>query len=118
MTGGHVNRKMAGLVGRWGAPLCRPPVRAGICALGMKNMIVKGTCGLRFGQNRFSGTQLVKSSIGSVGWMNILAGNEDDGLGRFRLSFLSVIRTCPLLGENWGVNWRDEDKWMDGVSVD
>ncbi len=50
--------------------------------------------------------------------MNILAGNKDEDLGRFRLFFLSVIKTCPLLGENWRVSWRNEGKWADGVSVD
>ncbi len=114
MTAGHGNRKRVGLVSRWSAPRCRPPVWAGIRVLGMENMIVTGTCG----QKRFFGTQFVKSSIGSVGWMDTLAGNEDESPGRFQLFFLSVIRTCPLLVENWRVNWRDEGKWTDVVSVD
>ncbi len=92
-----------GLVSPWSAPLYRLPVRAGIRVLGMKNMISREP----LGQNIFSGTQFVKSAIGSVGWMNFLAGNEDDDLGRFRLFFLSVVRTCLLLGENWRVNRRD-----------
>ncbi len=96
MTGGQENRKRGGLVSRWSAPLCRPPVRAGIRVLGMNNMIVKGTCRLRFGQIRFSGTQVGKSSIGSVGRMNILAGIEDEDLG----FVLNVIKTCPLRREN------------------
>ncbi len=50
--------------------------------------------------------------------MIILAGNEDEGLRRFQLFFLSVMRTCPLLGETWRVNWQDESKWTDVVSVD
>ncbi len=50
--------------------------------------------------------------------MNILAGNEDEGLERFRLFFLSLIRTRTLLEENWRVNFRDEGKWTDVVSVD
>ncbi len=50
--------------------------------------------------------------------MNNPAKNEDEGLGRFRLFFLSAIRTCPLLGESWRVNWRDEGKWTGVVSVD
>ncbi len=95
-----------GLLSRWSAPLCRPPVRAGIRVLGMKNMISRELVG----QNIFSGTQFVKSSMGSVGWMNFLAGNEDEDLGIFRLFFLSIIRTCLLLGENWRVNQRDEGK--------
>ncbi len=45
--------------------------------------------------------------------MNILAGNEDEDLGRFRLFFLRVIKTSPLLGENWRVNWWNEGKWTD-----
>ncbi len=40
MTGGHGNRERVCLVSRWSAPLCRPPVRAGIRVLDMKNMIV------------------------------------------------------------------------------
>ncbi len=44
MTGGHGSREKVGMVSRWSAPLCRPPVRAGIGVLGMKNMIVTGTC--------------------------------------------------------------------------
>ncbi len=47
-----------------------------------------------------------------------MAGHEDEGLGRFRLFCLSVVRTCPPLGENWIVNWRNEAYWTDGVSVD
>ncbi len=51
--------------------------------LGMKNMIVTRTCKQRL-VGIDSVTQLVKSSIGSAGWMNIMVGNEDEGLGRFR----------------------------------
>ncbi len=118
MTEGHENRKRVGLVSRSSATLCRPPVRAGIRVLGMKNMIVKANYRLRFGQNRFTGIQFVKSSIGSVGWMNILAGNEDERQWRFRLFFLNAIRTYPHLGENRRVKWWDEGNWTDGVSVD
>ncbi len=103
MTGGHEYRERVGLVSRWSAPLYRPSVRPGIRVLGMKNMISRELVG----QNRFAWTPFVKSSNGSVGWMNILAGNKDENLGSFRLFFLRVVRTCPLLGENWRVNWRN-----------
>ncbi len=47
MTGGHANRKRVGLVSRWSAYMCRPPVAAGIRVLGGKNMIAMDTCRLR-----------------------------------------------------------------------
>ncbi len=50
--------------------------------------------------NRFTGAQLVKAFIGSIGWMNNLAENEDDGLGRFRWSFLECNEN---LSAAWGV---------------
>ncbi len=45
-----------GLVSRWSAPLCRPPVRAGIRVLGMNNMISWELVG----QIRFSICQIFK----------------------------------------------------------
>ncbi len=95
------------LISRWSAPLCRPPVRAGIR---VSQELV--------GQNIFSWILFVKSWKGFVGWMNILVGNGAEGLRRFRLFFLGVLRTCPLLGENWRVNWQDKGTWTDVVSVD
>ncbi len=45
--------------------------------------------------------------------MNILAENEDEGLGMSRLFFLSVIRTCPFLRESKLAG----PGYMDGRSV-
>ncbi len=48
VTGSHGNRKRVSLVSRWSAPMRRLPVRADICVLGRKDMIVRGTLSSAF----------------------------------------------------------------------
>ncbi len=47
VAGSHASRKLVDRVNQGSMPRYRPPVRAGIRVLGMKNMIGTGTCRLR-----------------------------------------------------------------------
>ncbi len=85
---------------RRSAPACRPPKRAGICELDKESKIVTVVCRLCLvGIDSF---KLNSSNfyVGYVGWENVLTGNGDRVVTRFRRFFLSVTSTCPLPEKN------------------